>query len=114
MVKNLFSYINIYCTGHKDPILMIPDGNHPRYICPKCYPVSEENPNGYTDFKCDNVISFENYIKLVEKFEDIVKSDAEDRDEVNYKGMRIVYKGVKGTVLKHTDKHIDIGISPEG
>ncbi len=109
MVKNIYSKISCYCEMHNKKL--IPNGLHPQYICPMYYPKSETNPDGHEGEKCPLIISFEDEIKIVKKVEALVENDI--GEVANYRGMKIKLKNVTATVIKHTDKHIDLSVRLE-
>ena len=110
MVKNLGSYIRIYCMEHDKPVPFVPVQNHPQFICARNFKKDDEHPDGYEDTRCNCMIKFDDYFRIVEKMESIVEKDSEDRTEAHYKGMKFNEKNLSVTVINHTDKHIDLGL----
>ena len=120
MVKNFWKQIRLYCMEHgkdKDGKLvlkpMIEDNyGHATYNCACCFEKSDDNPDGYEDGneKCSNIISFEDYQKIVSKLHDTFEADQMSHTEVNYTGMRIPNKKYIVRVTKHSERHIDIAL----
>ena len=110
MVKNIGSYIRIFCMEHKEPVPFVAVKNHPQYVCARYYKKDDEHPDGYEDVRCENLLRYDDYIKIIEKISAIVESDSADKTEAHYKGMKFTYKNMELTVIKHTDKHIDLGV----
>ena len=111
MVKNIGSHIRFYCMEHKTPVPFVEDGNHPQFICAHHFRKDEEHPDGYEEEKCDEVLRFTDYEKIVGKIEERIEKDSVERVEANYKGLRFSYKTLKAVVIKHSEKHIDVGIT---
>lgn len=112
MVKNIGSYIRIYCMEHDKPVPYIGVDNHPWFACGRTYRKDDEHEDGYEEpgQKCVNILRYNDYVKIVDRISEIVEGDTVDKAEAHYKGLRFVYKNIEVVVLKHTDKHIDLGI----
>ena len=113
MVIGLWNKTRFYCLNHKNPVPLITGiGTHPVYVCAESLPKSEENPDGYTTLPCGCKITYNDAVNLVDKLSTQIETNVFDRAESNYTGMRFSYRKVNAKVIKHTDKHIDIGILP--
>ena len=120
MVKGVWGRLRFFCVDHEKPLPMIEYTNphgFAAYVCPHYLPKDEENPTGYDNSagekQCKSTVNINDAVKIGE----IISKEYEEsgvRDEINLRGMRFKVRKIEYTVIKHTDKHIDIGVTAEG
>lgn len=110
MIKNLWSYIELYCGNpiHKEPIKLVEKytpTNTLFFACPKYFAQNREDD----EKMCKNSIYTNDYEKAVEEIEKRLVENAKQDIEENLEGLRWTSKnGICYEVFSHSNDKIKI------